>query len=122
MPSAGVIKKLSLPSGPGIRDDSGVYQGWEVPIHYDPMVSKLVAWGATRSEAIARLARALGEYHILGIKTTIPFFQKVLRDDEFISGEIDTGYIARLLERSPLATTRRARWRSMRRWLPDSSQ
>jgi acetyl-CoA carboxylase biotin carboxylase subunit len=102
MPSPGRIRKLNRPSGPGIRDDSGVYEGWEVPIHYDPMVSKLIAWGATRTEAIARLERALAEYHIIGIRTTIPFFQKVLKDEEFISGEIDTGYIARLLERSPL--------------------
>ena len=100
MPSPGVIRKLNRPSGPGIRDDSGVYEGWEVPIHYDPMVSKLIAWGSNRNEAIARLARALSEYHVLGIKTTIPFFQRVLRDEEFISGEIDTGYIARFLERS----------------------
>jgi acetyl-CoA carboxylase, biotin carboxylase subunit len=105
MPSPGRIRKLSRPSGPGIRDDSGVYEGWEVPIHYDPMVSKLAAWGANRTEAIARLERALAEYHVLGIRTTIPFFQKVLRDEEFISGAIDTGYIARLLERSPLTST-----------------
>jgi len=88
-----------VPSGPGIRDDGGVYEGWEVPIYYDPMISKLVAWGATRGEAIARLQRALGEYHIGGIRTTIPFFKAVLQDDEFRRGEIDTAFVTRFLER-----------------------
>src|SRR5262249_58894508 len=74
-------------------------EGWEVPIFYDPMISKLAAWGATRDEAIARMKRALGEYHVGGIRTTIPFFLSVLDDEEFARGEIDTGYIARLLER-----------------------
>jgi acetyl-CoA carboxylase biotin carboxylase subunit len=99
MPSPGRITKLSVPAGPGVRDDSGVYEGWEVPIYYDPMISKLAAWGATRAEAIARLRRALGEYHVGGIRTTIPFFHAVLDDAEFQRGEIDTGYIARLFER-----------------------
>ncbi|MEP7270153.1 MAG: acetyl-CoA carboxylase biotin carboxylase subunit [Acidobacteriota bacterium] len=103
LPSPGRITRLNSPSGPGVRDDTGVYQGWEVPIHYDPMISKLVAWGATRDEAIARLERALGEYHIGGIRTTIPFFQQVLADDEFRRAEIDTGFIARFLERTAAA-------------------
>ncbi|MGH9938380.1 MAG: acetyl-CoA carboxylase biotin carboxylase subunit, partial [Blastocatellia bacterium] len=99
LPSPGRITRLRVPSGPGVRDDSGVYQGWEVPLFYDPMISKLVTWGATRDEAIARMKRALGEYQVGGIHTTIPFFLSVLDDDEFASGEIDTGYIARFLER-----------------------
>jgi len=99
LPSPGRITRLSVPSGPGVRDDSGVYQGWEVPIFYDPMISKLATWGATRDEAIARMKRALGEYQVGGIHTTIPFFLSVLDDEEFTSGEIDTGYIARFLER-----------------------
>jgi len=99
LPSPGKITRLRVPSGPGVRDDSGVYQGWEVPLFYDPMISKLVAWGATRDEAIARMKRALGEYQVGGIHTTIPFFISVLDDEEFASGEIDTGYIARFLER-----------------------
>ena len=82
-----------------MRDDSGVYEGWEVPIFYDPMISKLATWGATRGEAIGRMKRALGEYHVGGIRTTIPFFLAALEDAEFVSGEIDTGYIARFLER-----------------------
>jgi acetyl-CoA carboxylase biotin carboxylase subunit len=99
LPSPGRITRLRVPSGPGVRDDSGVYEGWEVPIFYDPMISKLVTWGATREEAIARMKRALGEYHVGGIRTTIPFFLSVLDDGEFARGEIDTGYIARFLER-----------------------
>lgn len=99
LPSPGRITRLRTPSGPGVRDDSGVYEGWEVPLFYDPMISKLTAWGATRGEAIARMKRALGEYHVGGIRTTIPFFLSVLDDEEFARGEIDTGYIARFLER-----------------------
>jgi acetyl-CoA carboxylase biotin carboxylase subunit len=99
LPSPGKITRLRTPSGPGVRDDSGVYEGWEVPIYYDPMISKLATWGASRAEAIARMKRALGEYHVGGIRTTIPFFLAVLEDAEFISGDIDTGFIARFLER-----------------------
>ncbi|MGE0130301.1 MAG: acetyl-CoA carboxylase biotin carboxylase subunit [Blastocatellales bacterium] len=99
LPSPGRITRLRVPSGPGVRDDSGVYEGWEVPLFYDPMISKLATWGATRGEAVARMKRALGEYQIGGIRTTIPFFLSVLDDEEFARGEIDTGYIARFLER-----------------------
>ncbi|HKC87332.1 MAG TPA: acetyl-CoA carboxylase biotin carboxylase subunit, partial [Blastocatellia bacterium] len=105
LPSPGRITRLRVPSGPGVRDDSGVYEGWEVPIFYDPMISKLVAWGATRDEAIARMKRALGEYFVGGIRTTIPFFLSVLDDEEFARGEIDTGYIARFLERRKAGDT-----------------
>jgi acetyl-CoA carboxylase, biotin carboxylase subunit len=103
MPSPGKITRLRTPSGPGVRDDGGVYEGWEVPIYYDPMISKLVAWGRTRDEAVARMKRALGEYHVGGIRTTIPFFLAVLDDNEFRRGETDTGYIARFLERQRAA-------------------
>ncbi|MDX2033548.1 MAG: acetyl-CoA carboxylase biotin carboxylase subunit [Blastocatellia bacterium] len=103
LPSPGRITRLRTPSGPGVRDDSGVYEGWEVPLFYDPMISKLAAWGPTREEAIARMKRALGEYHVGGIRTTIPFFLDVLEDDEFQRGAIDTGYIARFLERKSTA-------------------
>ena len=73
LPSPGKITKLRTPSGPGVRDDSGVYEGWEVPLFYDPMISKLATYGATREEAINRMQRALREYYVGGIKTTIPF-------------------------------------------------
>ena len=93
LPSPGVIQTLRVPSGPGVRDDSGVYAGYEVPLHYDPMISKLCTWGDTRDEAIARMKRALDEYVIKGIKTTIPFHLKVMNNEQFISGDITTGFI-----------------------------
>jgi acetyl-CoA carboxylase biotin carboxylase subunit len=101
IPSPGKITYLRTPSGPGIRDDSGVEAGSEVSIYYDPMISKLAAWGRTRAEAIDRLRTALDEYSISGIKTTLPFFREIVRDDEFISGDIDTGFISRFNERRP---------------------
>ena len=93
MPSPGKITGLRLPGGPGIRDDSGVYEGFEVPIHYDPLLSKLVAWGSTRQEAIERMRRALEEYQISGIKTTIPFYQRVMSNPVFLSGNVNTSFI-----------------------------
>jgi acetyl-CoA carboxylase biotin carboxylase subunit len=99
LPSPGKITRLRTPSGPGVRDDSGVYEGWEVPLFYDPMISKLATYGASREEAIGRMRRALREYHVGGIRTTIPFFEDILRDEEFVRGEIDTGFIPRFFER-----------------------
>jgi acetyl-CoA carboxylase biotin carboxylase subunit len=98
-PSPGKITHLRVPAGPGIRDDSGVSEGDEVSIHYDPMISKLAAWGRTREEAIDRLRRALDEYAVGGIKTTLSFFREIVRDDEFIDAKLDTGFISRLTER-----------------------
>ncbi|HKO98824.1 MAG TPA: acetyl-CoA carboxylase biotin carboxylase subunit [Pyrinomonadaceae bacterium] len=99
LPSPGRISYLRVPSGPGIRDDSGVAHDVEVSMHYDPMISKLAAWGSTRDEAIARLRRALDEYEVGGIKTTLPFFREIVRDEEFKTGHLDTGFISRFLER-----------------------
>jgi acetyl-CoA carboxylase biotin carboxylase subunit len=96
LPSPGRIASLRTPSGPGVRDDSGVYEGWEVPIFYDPLLSKLVAHGADRAQAIARLRRALREYKVLGIRTTLPFFERVLDHPDFVSGRYDTGIVARI--------------------------
>jgi acetyl/propionyl-CoA carboxylase alpha subunit len=90
---------LQTPAGPGVRDDSGVDETSEVSIYYDPMISKLAAWGRDRSEAIDRLRRALDEYHVGGIKTTLPFFRKIVCDQEFIKGNLDTGFITRFQER-----------------------
>ena len=98
-PSPGKITFLRVPAGPGIRDDSGVEAGDEVSIHYDPMISKLAAWGCNRDAAIGRLRRALDEYAVGGIKTTLPFFREIVRDDEFIAGRLDTGFIPRFNER-----------------------
>ena len=98
-PSPGRISYLRVPAGPGIRDDSGVSEGDEVSIHYDPMISKLAAWGRTREEAMDRMRRALDEYAVGGIRTTLPFFREILRDDEFIEAKLDTGFIPRFNER-----------------------
>ena len=98
-PSPGRISYLHVPFGPGIRDDSGVEMNSEVLIYYDSLISKLAAWGRTRGEAIDRLRRALDEYEISGIKTTLPFFREIVRDDEFIAGRLDTGFISRFNER-----------------------
>ena len=97
MPSPGRITGLRVPHGPGVRDDSGAYEGGEVPIFYDPMISKLITWGETRTHALARMRRALAEYEVRGIKTTIPFFRWVLTDEDFIAGRFDTGFIDRKL-------------------------
>ncbi|HEX8748183.1 MAG TPA: acetyl-CoA carboxylase biotin carboxylase subunit [Pyrinomonadaceae bacterium] len=99
LPSPGRIDFLSVPAGPGVRDDGGVTQGAEVSIYYDPMISKLAAWGRTRAEAIDRMRRALDEYNVDGIKTTLPFFRALVRDEEFIRGRLDTGFIPRFNER-----------------------
>jgi acetyl-CoA carboxylase biotin carboxylase subunit len=99
LPSPGRITFLRVPAGPGIRDDGGVAEGDEVTIYYDPMISKLAAWGRTRAEAIDRLRRALDEYAVGGIKTILPFFREIVRDEEFIAGKLDTGFISRFNER-----------------------
>ncbi len=95
LPSPGRITRLVTPSGPGVRYDSGSYQGWEVPIHYDPLLAKLCVWADTREEAINRLTRVLGEYAVEGIRTTVPFFRAVVHNEEFRRGEFDTGFIDR---------------------------
>ncbi|MDK2887567.1 MAG: acetyl-CoA carboxylase, biotin carboxylase subunit [Thermoanaerobacter sp.] len=94
-PSPGVITAYLPPGGPGIRLDSAAYPGWKVPPHYDSLIAKLVAWGQDREEAIARMQRALGEFVIEGIKTTIPFHQRVLHNAFFRRGEIYTNFIQR---------------------------
>jgi acetyl-CoA carboxylase biotin carboxylase subunit len=96
-PSPGLITRLVQPSGPGIREDCAVYEGWTVPLDYDPMLSKLVAFAETREEAIDRMLRALDEYVIGGIKTNIGLFRRILMDEDFRAVRIDTGYLERLL-------------------------
>jgi len=98
-PSPGTITHLQEPAGPGVRIDSGVTRLSEVSIHYDPMIAKLAVWARTREQAIDCLRRALDEYEVSGITTTLPFFREVVRDEEFISGRLDTGFIARFNER-----------------------
>ncbi len=97
-PSPGKIETLLTPAGPGIRLDSGVYAGWTVPIDYDPLLAKLIVYGQDRQQAISRLARALPEYFVAGIKTNLGLFRRICADEEFRSGKIDTGYLERLLK------------------------
>ena len=96
IPNPGRIESLRTPGGPGVRDDSGVYEGCEVSMFYDPLISKLVVHAQTREAAIARMLRAVSEYGITGIKTTLPFFDRALRDPKFIEGDFDTGFVERL--------------------------
>jgi len=97
LPCPGRILALRAPAGPGVRDDSGVYAGWEVPVHYDSLISKLVAWGEDRATAIRRMRRAVSEYRVLGIETTLPFFERVLDDPRFQAGDFDTSFVATVL-------------------------
>ena len=97
MPSPGTILDLRVPAGPGIRDDSGATPGWDVPIHYDPMISKLVAWAEDRPRAIARMRRALAEYVVTGIRTTVPFFTWLLAQTDFVDARFHTTYLDELL-------------------------
>ncbi len=97
LPSPGTITRLEQPAGPGVRVDGYVYEGWEVPIHYDPLLAKLVVWAGTRAEAVARLRRALDEYIVGGIQTNLPFFRRLVTRPEFGAGELDTELIDRLL-------------------------
>ncbi len=98
-PSPGKILSRHAPSGPGIRIDEGVYEGWTVPNDYDPLLSKLIAWGNSREETIARLRRALEEYSITGIKTNVGLFRRILTEPDFLRGEIHTKWLDELLRR-----------------------
>lgn len=100
-PSPGKITSLIRPSGPGIREDIGVYEGWTVPLDYDPMLSKLIAFAPDRPSAIARMRRALDEYFVGGIKSNLPLFRRILEHPDFISARIDTGFLDRLLAAEP---------------------
>ncbi len=95
LPSPGTISHLRVPDGPYVRDDSAAYEGAEIPVHYDPLISKLVVWGGDRAEALARMRRALDEYLVRGIQTNLAFHRKVLRHAGFLAGEYDTGFIDR---------------------------
>ncbi|HEX5412131.1 MAG TPA: acetyl-CoA carboxylase biotin carboxylase subunit [Terriglobia bacterium] len=96
-PSPGLITRLSIPSGPGVRNDSGVYEGWRVPLEYDPLLAKLVVWGTDRSQAVASMQRALSEYEVAGLQTNLQFFRQLLAHPEFVGGQLDTSFIDRML-------------------------
>jgi acetyl-CoA carboxylase biotin carboxylase subunit len=95
LPSPGRITHLRVPHGPYVRDDSGCYEGAEIPVHYDPMISKLVVWGDDRARALARMRRALDEYQVRGIETNLPFHRRCIRHPAFAAGDYDTGFIGR---------------------------
>ena len=103
LPSPGRITHLRTPSGPGVRDDGGVYEGWTVPTAYDPLVSKVITWAPDRSGAIARMLRALSEYDVRGISTTIAFCRQLIGSPAFAAGEFDTTTVDRLLDASASA-------------------
>ena len=96
LPSPGRIEFLREPGGPGVRVESGVYQGYEIPVYYDPLVAKLITWGSDRNEAIGRTARALSEYRIVGVKTTVDFHKMVMKDERFVSGSYNTDFIGEM--------------------------
>jgi acetyl-CoA carboxylase biotin carboxylase subunit len=93
LPSLGKITRFKNPEGPWVRVENYVYRGYDIPVYYDPLIAKVVTWGSDRKSAIARMSRALGEYIIEGIETTIPFHMWVMRDPQFASGSFDTSYI-----------------------------
>jgi acetyl-CoA carboxylase biotin carboxylase subunit len=98
LPSPGRIEQLRVPAGPGVRDDSGIEAGGVVPVYYDSLISKLVAWGEDRPHAIARMRRALQEYEVGGIRTTLPFFRWLLSQKAFLDGAFHTDYLDELLQ------------------------
>jgi acetyl-CoA carboxylase biotin carboxylase subunit len=95
LPSPGTITTLRTPAGPYVRDDSCAYEGVEISVYYDPLVSKLITWGDNRAQALARMRRALAEYRVVGIETNIAFHQRILSHEGFVAGEYDTGIIER---------------------------
>ena len=101
-PSPGKIQRLRLPQGPGVRNDSGVFGGSEISIHYDPMIGKLIVWGRDRDESLRRLGRAISELRIVGIRTNVPLFQALLADPEFRAARFDIHWLDRKLESGEL--------------------
>jgi acetyl-CoA carboxylase biotin carboxylase subunit len=97
-PSPGRIKFYYAPGGRGVRIDSHAYTGYTVPPYYDSLISKIITVGATRESAINRMRRALDEYYVTGIKTTVPFHAAIMRSGEFRDGEYDTGFVERMMK------------------------
>ena len=95
LPTAGTLSVYRPPEGPGVRHDAGVFQGQRVTPHYDPLIAKLIISGENRSQCISRAKRAIREYRVQGISTTLPFFERMLSDERFVSGEIDVGFVDR---------------------------
>jgi acetyl/propionyl-CoA carboxylase alpha subunit len=93
VPSTGRITHTLIPTGPGVRVDTGVYIGFEITPYYDSLISKLIVWGETRGEAILRMRRALEEYTIIGVRTNIPFHQRLMDSHRFMGGQYDTRFV-----------------------------
>jgi acetyl-CoA carboxylase biotin carboxylase subunit len=98
MPCPGIIRHISEPNGLGVRTDGYVYEGYEIPMHYDPMITKIITWGRTRAEAIERMKRALFEYKITGVKTSIKFLEKIMDNKDFGDGNYDTHFIEKHID------------------------
>ncbi|MBU0909044.1 MAG: acetyl-CoA carboxylase biotin carboxylase subunit [Proteobacteria bacterium] len=101
MPAPGQIRKAVFPQGPGVRVDSGVYEGWDVSLHYDPMIAKISVWARSREEARRRMLRALDECIVFGVKTNLDLHRAILIDETFISGKFDTRFLDRHLAPHP---------------------
>ncbi len=99
LPAPGRIAQYVEPGGPGVRVDSGVYAGWNVPLDYDPLLAKLSVWAATREEAIARMRRAVREFQILGTTNNLSLFAGLLQDERFVRGDLHTGFLADFMAR-----------------------
>ena len=97
IPSPGRVVGLRVPGGPWVRDDTGVYTGCTIPRYYDTLMAKLIVWGPDRDAAIARMTRALGEYTVVGVQTTIPILQRIIAHPDFTAGRLSTGFMERLL-------------------------
>ncbi|MFN3413441.1 MAG: acetyl-CoA carboxylase biotin carboxylase subunit, partial [Thermoanaerobaculum sp.] len=104
-PSPGKIEVYREPAGPGLRVDSGIAEGSLVPLDYDPILAKLIVWGESRGQTLGRWRRALGEFVVLGVRTTLPLFQALSVDPHFVAGEVDTGFLPQFL----------GQWRESRR-------
>jgi acetyl-CoA carboxylase biotin carboxylase subunit len=105
IPSPGTVTGLRAPGGPWIRDDTGVYAGYTIPRFYDTLMAKLIVWGPDRDAAIARMARALGEYQVVGVQTTIPILRRIIAHPDFVAGRLSTGFMERLLADEALDAT-----------------
>jgi acetyl/propionyl-CoA carboxylase alpha subunit len=95
LPDIGTLSRYKIPQGPGVRVDDGFEQGMEIPIYYDPMIAKLIAWGADRQEAIVRMKRAIDEYQITGVQNTLSFGKFVMEHEAFVSGNFDTHFVSK---------------------------
>ncbi len=97
-PSAGSLTHYEEPCGPGVRVDGGVYEGWTVPLEYDPLLAKLTVWSDTRTSAIERMRRAVLEYRVLGVKTNLGLFSPLMNDPAWVAGDLDTGFLDRFMQ------------------------